>query len=116
MGLSLTLDDDLWSSPKPSNSDVSDVSDRYFSFLFSVLGDSLIGLQDNKPFMRYLGIAGLFSLIAIGLYNNTQDSFATPNIWLIPGVVAGIMANANFVARAAVVGGISSAEDGYGSG
>jgi hypothetical protein len=81
----------------------------YFSFLFSVLGDSLMGLQANKPFMRYLSIAGLFSLIAIALYNNTQDSFATPNIWLIPGIVAGIMSNANLIAQ-------SSAEDGSGSG
>jgi hypothetical protein len=43
--------------------------------------------------VRYLGIAGLFSLIAIALYNNTQDSFATPNIWLIPGVVTGMMSH-----------------------
>ncbi|HET9910066.1 MAG TPA: O-antigen ligase family protein [Anaerolineales bacterium] len=71
----------------------------YFSFLFSVLGDSLLGLQRNNLFMRYLGIAGFFSLIAIGLYNNTQDSFATPNIWLIPGVVTGIMSNHNFIAH-----------------
>lgn len=70
----------------------------YFSFLFSVLGDALMGLQRNTAFMRYLGIAGLFSLIAIALYNNTQDSFATPNIWLIPGVVTGIMSNATLIA------------------
>ena len=81
----------------------------YFSFLFTVLGDSLIGLQNNKLSMRYLGIAGLFSLIAIGLYNNTQDSFATPNIWLIPGIVAGIMSNTNIIAQ-------SSAENGPGNG
>ena len=65
----------------------------YFAFLFSVLGDSLMGLQSRKLFVRYLGIAGLFSLIAIALYNNTQDSFATPNIWLIPGVVTGMMSH-----------------------
>ncbi|MCI0552929.1 MAG: O-antigen ligase family protein [Anaerolineae bacterium] len=76
----------------------------YFSFLFSVLGDSLVGLQDNKLFMHYLGIAGLFSLIAIALYNNTQDSFATPNIWLIPGVVTGIISHTNFTAQTAISG------------
>ena len=65
----------------------------YFAFLFSVLGDSLLRLQGRKLFVRYLGIAGLFSLIAIALYNNTQDSFATPNIWLIPGVVTGMMSH-----------------------
>jgi hypothetical protein len=81
----------------------------YFSFLFTVLGDSLIGLQNNKLSIRYLGIAGLFSLIAIALYNNTQDSFATPNIWLIPGIMAGIMSNTNIIAQ-------SSAENGPGNG
>ena len=70
----------------------------YFSFLFSVLGDALMGLKSSKPFLRYLGITGLFSLIAIALYNNTQDSFATPNIWLIPGIVTGIISNATFIA------------------
>jgi len=65
----------------------------YFAFLFSVLGDSLMGLHGRKLFVRYIGIAGLFSLIAIALYNNTQDSFATPNIWLIPGVVTGMMSH-----------------------
>lgn len=65
----------------------------YFVFLFSVLGDSLMGLRSNKLFVRYLGIAGLFSWIAIALYNNTQDSFATPNIWLIPGIVTGMMSH-----------------------
>ena len=65
----------------------------YLSFLFSIIGDALIGIQSKNQFIRYLGIAGLFSLIAIALYNNTQDSFATPNIWLIPGVAAGIISN-----------------------
>jgi hypothetical protein len=65
----------------------------YVSFLFSVLGDSLIGTQGKNQYLRYLGIAGLFSLIAIALYNNTQDSFTTPNIWLIPGVVTGIISD-----------------------
>ncbi len=70
----------------------------YFAFLFSILGDSLSGLQSKRSFARFLGIASLFSWIAIALYNNTQDSFATPNIWLIPGVVAGIMSHADFIA------------------
>ena len=86
----------------------------YFVFLFSVLGDSLIGLRSNTLFIRYLGIAGIFSLIAIALYNNTQDSFATPNIWLIPGVVAGIISHINFTAQTAVinaVGEVSSKEE-----
>jgi hypothetical protein len=42
-------------------------------------------------FLRFLGIAGLFAWLAIALYNVTQDSFATPNIWVIPGILAGIL-------------------------
>jgi len=84
----------------------------YFAFLFSVLGDSLMGLQGGKLFVRYLGIAGLFSLIAIALYNNTQDSFATPNIWLIPGVVTGMMSHTNFIVQTAVSGDAAGIEPG----
>ena len=64
----------------------------FMAFLFSVLGDSLKALQSKMTLARYLGIAGLFSWIAIALYNATQDSFATPNIWLNLGVLVGITA------------------------
>jgi len=40
--------------------------------------------------MRYLGVAGLFSWLAILMYNATQDSFATPNIWINLGILAGL--------------------------
>jgi O-antigen ligase len=45
----------------------------FVAFLFSVLGDSLGILRAKTSFARYLGIAGLFSWIAILLYNATQD-------------------------------------------
>jgi O-antigen ligase/polysaccharide polymerase Wzy-like membrane protein len=61
----------------------------FIAFLFSVLGDSLKVLQSKTSFARYLGIAGLFSWIAIVLYNATQDSFATPNIWINFGILTG---------------------------
>ena len=41
---------------------------------------------------RYLGIAGIFSWIAIALNNATQDSFATPNIWINLGILVGVTA------------------------
>jgi hypothetical protein len=41
---------------------------------------------------HYLGIAGMFSWIAIALYNVTQDSFATPNIWINFGILVGMTA------------------------
>ena len=66
----------------------------FVAFLFSVLADSLIALRSGGPLMRYLGIAGLFSWLAILFYNATQDSFATPNIWINLGILAGVTAYA----------------------
>jgi len=63
----------------------------FLAFQFSILGDVLIALQKQTALMRYLGIAGLFSWLAIALYNVTQDSFATPNSWINLGVLAGMM-------------------------
>ena len=63
----------------------------FIAFLFSVLGDALKFLQSKSSFARYLGIAGLFSWIAILLYNATQDSFATPNIWINLGILTGMI-------------------------
>ena len=64
----------------------------FVAFLFSVLGDALRALQSKMVFGRYLGIAGIFSWIAIALYNVTQDSFATPNIWINFGILVGMTA------------------------
>lgn len=66
----------------------------FFAFLFSVLGDALQVLPSKMTINRYLGIAGLFSWIAIALYNATQDSFATPNIWVNFGILVGMTASA----------------------
>ncbi len=66
----------------------------FLAFLFSVLGDSLIALKSDQIVMRYLGIAGLFSWLAVAMYNVTQDSFATPNIWINFGILAGMTAYA----------------------
>ncbi len=63
----------------------------FFVFQFSVLGDLLSKLRQADA-VRFLGIAGLFAWLAIALNNLTQDSFATPNIWLIPGILAGMSA------------------------
>jgi len=62
----------------------------FIAFQFSVLGDALTALQNRSSFMRYLGIAGLFSWLAIALYNVTQDSFATPNMWINFGILVGL--------------------------
>jgi hypothetical protein len=62
----------------------------FIAFLFSVLGDALLALQSKTTFGRYLGIAAIFSWFAVGLYNMTQDSFATPNIWINFGILVGM--------------------------
>lgn len=64
----------------------------FLAFMFSLLADSLSALQTRNSFTRYLGIAGLFSWIAIAMYNITQDSFATPNLWINLGILAGVTA------------------------
>jgi O-antigen ligase len=66
----------------------------FVAFLFSILADSLLALRSDQSSMRYLGIAGLFSWLAILFYNTTQDSFATPNIWINLGILAGMTAYA----------------------
>jgi O-antigen ligase len=61
----------------------------FLAFLFGLLGDALSFLR--KPgLLRFLGIAGLCSWLAISLYNITQDSFATPNIWVNLGILVGM--------------------------
>jgi O-antigen ligase len=64
----------------------------FIAFLFSVLGDALNALQSKMTFGRYLGIAGIFSWFAIVLYNVTQDTFATPNLWINFGILVGMIA------------------------
>jgi O-antigen ligase len=64
----------------------------FVAFLFSILADSLLALRSNGQYRRYLGIAGLFSWLAVLMYNTTQDSFATPNIWINLGILAGMTA------------------------
>jgi len=61
----------------------------FLAFLFGLLGDALSFLR--KPgLLRFLGIAGLCSWLAVSLYNFTQDSFATPNIWVNLGILVGM--------------------------
>ncbi|HEY2981920.1 MAG TPA: O-antigen ligase family protein [Anaerolineales bacterium] len=66
----------------------------FLVFQLSILGDALAALRRSGT-LRFLGCAGLFASLAIALHNLTQDSFATPNIWLIPGLLAGMSAIAS---------------------
>jgi O-antigen ligase len=64
----------------------------FLAFQFHLLGDMLNLLRRSEPWARFAAVAGAFAWLAIAFYNSTQDSFATPNIWLVPGVVAGLAA------------------------
>ena len=63
----------------------------YLAYLFGLLGDSLSFLhKKDSGMLRFLGIAGFCSWLAILIYNMTQDSFATPNIWVNLGILVGM--------------------------
>ncbi len=61
----------------------------FLAFLFGLLGDALSFLR-RPGLYRFLGIAGLCSWLAVSLYNFTQDSFATPNLWVNLGILVGM--------------------------
>lgn len=62
----------------------------FIAFLFNVLGETLSLLKRNEPWVRFVVVAGVFAWVAIALYNFTQDSLTTPNIWIVPGILVGL--------------------------
>ncbi len=65
----------------------------FFLFLalqFSLLGDALIAFRQGAPMAKYLGIAAVFTWLALIFYNMTQDSLAIPNLWVNLGMLVGI--------------------------
>ena len=75
----------------------------YLAFQSSLLGDAVEALRQGAASWRFLGIAGLCTWLALLLYNLTQDSFATPNLWLNLGILAGVAG----ISRQAAAGGLS---------
>ena len=65
----------------------------FIAFLFNVLGETLSLFKRNEPWMRFAVVAGVFAWVAIALYNFTQDSLTTPNIWIVPGILVGLAVN-----------------------
>lgn len=65
----------------------------FLAFQFHLLGDSFQLLHHTWHGARFIALAGVFAWIAITFYNFTQDSLATPNIWFIPGMLAGLSFN-----------------------
>lgn len=66
----------------------------FMAFQFSLLGDAVSALSSGSTFMRYLAVAAIFTWVALIMYNMTQDSLATPNLWVNLGILAGAMGNA----------------------
>lgn len=62
----------------------------FVAFQFSVLGDALMALKQKAAVWRYLGIASIFTWLALIFYNMTQDSFAIPNLWINFGILVGM--------------------------
>ncbi len=62
----------------------------FVAFQFSLLGDALIAFRQGSAMMRYLGIAAVFTWLALIFYNMTQDLLAIPNLWINLGVLAGL--------------------------
>ncbi len=60
----------------------------FLAFYFSALADMRALLRSNAA--RFFGLAGIFTWIAVFLYNMTQDSLATPNLWINLGILIGL--------------------------
>jgi len=67
----------------------------YLAFQFHVLGDILSLQLQNLPWMRFAAMAGMFAWFAVTFYNFTQDSLASPNIWLVSGIMVGLSVNSS---------------------
>ncbi len=62
----------------------------FLIFWFHLLADAL-SLAQRSAFGRAVMRAAIFFLIAIALYHLTQDSLAQPNLWILPGMVVGLV-------------------------
>jgi hypothetical protein len=60
----------------------------FLAYQFSMLADMRALLKTGAS--RFFGIAGLFTWITVFFYNITQDSLATPNLWINLGILIGL--------------------------
>jgi O-antigen ligase len=94
----LSPDDHLY--PNPKNIYVRLLAETgligfvlFLAFQFYVLGEALALLQHKESWARFAAAAGVFAWFAITLYNLTQDSLTTPDIWIVPGIIIGLSYN-----------------------
>jgi O-antigen ligase len=62
----------------------------FIAFQFSILGDALSALKQKAVMWQYLGIASIFTWLALIFYNMTQDSIAIPDLWINLGILVGM--------------------------
>jgi O-antigen ligase len=62
----------------------------YLAFQFNILGEVLSLYKRQELWARFAMAAGVFAWLAIALYNFTQDSLTTPNLWIVPGILVGL--------------------------
>jgi len=67
----------------------------YLAFQFSLLGEIRTLLRTDMG--KFVGLAALFTWVALLLSNFTQDSLTTPNLWINLGIMAGFARNYRFV-------------------
>ncbi|NWF64896.1 MAG: O-antigen ligase family protein, partial [Chloroflexi bacterium] len=62
----------------------------YLAFQFNILGEMLSLHKRKETWVRFAMVAGVFAWLTIALYNFTQDSLTTPNLWTVPGILVGL--------------------------
>ncbi|MFN3742302.1 MAG: O-antigen ligase family protein [Anaerolineales bacterium] len=62
----------------------------FLLFWFHLLAD-ILSLSRLSPSKRLLYRAAIFFFIVATFYNFTQDSLAQPNLWIVPGIVLGMV-------------------------
>jgi hypothetical protein len=60
----------------------------FLAFQLSMLADMRALFRSSAP--RFFALAGIFTWITVFLYNATQDSLATPNLWINLGILIGL--------------------------
>ncbi len=64
----------------------------FIAFWLGILADGLAAARRSSQFMRFLGAAAVFTLVALSFYTISVDSFAMPELWVNLGILVGVFA------------------------
>jgi len=62
----------------------------FIAFYFVLIGKSLAWAKSSDSFKRFVGIGGLFGVLAVAALGLSFDSLANPMIWVTPGILLGL--------------------------